>query len=94
VGSSVANFHVSVSSNKQRTLLFAKIKNEKQEVIKEIIELVSSLGIKLHQKFLNKQCVEWIKNDYQEPVGNIVTTAEVVSGGSTFAESISGSPII
>jgi hypothetical protein len=90
----MGTFNVTVALNKKQTMFFAKIRNEKNEIINELIEEVSSLGPKLHQKFLNKQCIDWIKTVYQEPVGNIPSTTENISGGCSMSEPISGGSIL
>jgi hypothetical protein len=57
---------VHVSLNKAETRFIATIKNEKDEVIKEFAEEVSSLGPKFHQKLMHRRCVDWINFEHEE----------------------------
>lgn len=85
----MGSFNVHVAVNKKQTLLFATIKNEKNEILKEIIEFIGSMGAKFHQKLLNRRCIDWIKFEYEEPAAFIPTSVDT-SGASTLTEDISG----
>jgi DNA-directed RNA polymerase subunit L len=86
----MGNFNVGVSLNKKQTMFFASIRNEKGEVLKELVEEVGSMGPKLHQKLLNRKCIDWVKYEYEEPAENIPVTSVDISGSATTTESISG----
>ena len=85
----MSSFNVRVSLNKKQTLFVASIVNQKNEVIKEFAEVIGSMGVKFHQKLLNRRCIDWIKNDYEEPVV-LDTLTGSISGAPTITESISG----
>ena len=86
----MSKYNVKVSLNKKQTVFIASIHNEKDEVIKEFAEVIGSMGVKFHQKLLNRRCIDYIKNEYEEPTDFIQTTTYPTSGGFTTTEAISG----
>jgi hypothetical protein len=60
------NYNIHLSLNKNKNLFIASISNEKGELVKELSEEVSIFGLKIHEAFIRKKCIYWVKFESDE----------------------------